>query len=344
MKHNLQFAITLIIFTFCVSHGHAADNIFTDDSPCTEVRLDLYGCTQHVKMVDQGSTDLCSGYAATSQIDAFRFSHGVTNYDLQTSPLALSSYTHYLIENNNKYVALETVLKFASAKSYFCPSQALRDLYGHEGLQKYLEKLEEEYRMFKLLKSNKRSSMSYEITNPLLLDLNISSKDVLGALKAKNLREYKARLFFAACKKHPDYSSSVSKYYVQEPGYSKYKTKRDRFLGHASFISNYLRNNTSQPVGIEYCAAVILDSKATPDPKIKKECGNHAGLIVGREMRNGKCQLLIRDTYGSSCDKYLNLGLMPQKMQKNCQDGRWWIDRDALLRNMTYASSLEPIK
>lgn len=83
----------------------------------------------------------------------------------------------------------------------------------------------------------------------------------------------------------------------------------------AGDISNHLKN-TRAPVGIAYCSAfwknpssdgipenqssraLFLDPQKG-DPVAKKSCEAHESIIVGQQLKGGKCSYLIRNSWGS---------------------------------------------
>ena len=63
----------------------------------------------------------------------------------------------------------------------------------------------------------------------------------------------------------------------------------------------------------------------------KKNFGtpNHSSTIVGRRFKNGDCQYLIRNSWGTSCDYY-------QDANTNCDNGNVWVSEDALKTHINY--------
>ena len=92
-----------------------------------------------------------------------------------------------------------------------------------------------------------------------------------------------------------------------------------------------------QIVGIAYNVNMLL--KQTPvqtgqsgaNDAIPTNDGLHASTVVAREFRNGTCQYLIRNTYGSGCGMY----------QFECERGNIWVPEDvvkASLNSIVYFS------
>jgi len=83
-------------------------------------------------------------------------------------------------------------------------------------------------------------------------------------------------------------------------------------------------------VGIDYqINALGLNSGAN------QTVGLHASTVVGRRWHeeSGKCEYLIRNSWGESCVHYQN----PDR----CENGNIWVDRDSLKNNLTGAYIFE---
>jgi hypothetical protein len=94
---------------------------------------------------------------------------------------------------------------------------------------------------------------------------------------------------------------------------------------------NYLLDGPNPlPPMIGFCSSILTDlSKPDAPPAPKDSCGGHAALVIGRREVNGKCQFLLRNSWGPECDHY------PPKLQSNCEPGKGniWIDTDTLTKN-----------
>lgn len=95
---------------------------------------------------------------------------------------------------------------------------------------------------------------------------------------------------------------------------------------------------TSLPVGISYCSKMLkmprsyngIKTKTKDKLEFKEDCGNHASLVIGSRLVQGKdgkksCELLIRNTWGSDCQKY--------HKDHKCEDGNIWVDFKTLDKN-----------
>lgn len=72
--------------------------------------------------------------------------------------------------------------------------------------------------------------------------------------------------------------------------------------------------NQGRIAGVGYDTKFLVSGKGGP----------HASPIVGRRMVDGKCQYLLRNSWGLSCDSY------NETYRKKCSAGYVWVDIDAL--------------
>lgn len=77
-----------------------------------------------------------------------------------------------------------------------------------------------------------------------------------------------------------------------------------------------------QIVGISYDVDFLYRDPANAPPSNN---GNHASTIVAREFRDGKCQYLIRNTYGPGCGAY----------KFPCDRGQVWIPEADLVKTIS---------
>jgi hypothetical protein len=85
-------------------------------------------------------------------------------------------------------------------------------------------------------------------------------------------------------------------------------------------------------VGISYCSALLESGpewkknlSQTEDFFRAPDCRFHASIVVGKRQKNGSCQFLIRNSWGTDCGAYAK--------NWECEKGQIWIDADALLEN-----------
>lgn len=124
-----------------------------------------------------------------------------------------------------------------------------------------------------------------------------------------------------------------------------------------------LDQHNPQPPVVSYCARVLGDRNARSTEHLgpkEQPCANrpassssksmvcgdrssatfdgHVSVVVGRRKgENGKCQLLIRNSWGYACQNRLNGG---KPYAWDCEKGQIWVDEDALANNAYWVSFL----
>lgn len=103
--------------------------------------------------------------------------------------------------------------------------------------------------------------------------------------------------------------------------------------GHFPTVGISGHESGSTGIGISYCSRVVKNRNVrglTPDRSgFTNNCGNHASIIVGKRARGGRCQFMVRNTWGDSC-KY---DWECEKNQQGQEEG-FWVDAEALVNNI----------
>lgn len=128
-------------------------------------------------------------------------------------------------------------------------------------------------------------------------------------------------------------------------------------------INKKLSEPNPQPVAVTFCPSVLespsketwhfvaeRNDKGQPiksgcrnaDPKDPEGWQSHIALVIGRRphpTRSGACQFLLRNSWGTGCDRYKKAGW------SDCKDGEVWIDADRISANTwktTYIGEKKP--
>jgi hypothetical protein len=97
----------------------------------------------------------------------------------------------------------------------------------------------------------------------------------------------------------------------------------------------------AQPVALSICANFLRPGGAgyagvdvnKPWPNsITEDCGRHALLAIGRRRLGGRCQILLRNSWGLSPNFYAK--------KWEARDGNVWVDEDALSNNLYEVQNL----
>lgn len=146
---------------------------------------------------------------------------------------------------------------------------------------------------------------------------NLSSWQVIATLSSAQSKEEAMHwLFNQACKREPVKLPPKTRF-VEVQGLGNPPYGGQLFEG----VDMYL--DEDKPIAIGYDAKRVLAS-AVNDPKVK--VAPHAGLIVGREFRDGSCQYLVRNSGGSSCSQFA----APYNSRRRCERGHFWITEEEL--------------
>jgi hypothetical protein len=91
------------------------------------------------------------------------------------------------------------------------------------------------------------------------------------------------------------------------------------------------------PLGFAFCQRVLSKHGSSyvgftangERPEAKEDCGKHAALLAGRRWNSetNTCQFLIRNSYGTSCNKYLD------EFKSDCDMGNIWVNEDVIGKN-----------
>ena len=106
-------------------------------------------------------------------------------------------------------------------------------------------------------------------------------------------------------------------------------------------MTKQLNRKKSTGMGISYCAKVLKKPQYVGfigrRTSIDSKCGNHASLVVGKRARGGKCQFLVRNTWGNSCRYKWEC----ERNKKGKEEGIW-IDAEALINNIYELQYFKP--
>lgn len=145
----------------------------------------------------------------------------------------------------------------------------------------------------------------------------LDSWSVIATLSsARSKEEAMHWLFRQGCERKP-VSLPPKTRYIELQGYGTPPYGGQFYEG----IDMYLNEGT--PIAIGYDAKRVLASAAS-DANTKT--APHAGLIVGREFRDGTCQYLVRNSGGPSCNQFAP----PFNGRRRCERGQYWITEEEL--------------
>ncbi len=333
----------IFILIFSLSSGAAAPSAGSD---CSALRLDVPGkAMEHVPVNSQRDLAICFAEVGAQMVDAYRFSHGDRDFAHLTSSLQAA---HFAKRNRKPE---DYIGRYYFERGKAC--EAVNAIRSHGSCNRKNEWQIESPAMSK--GAEEMMGRSFASSRPLTGSLDaiacvvdsfsqgrpISIRHPLEALdpvldqvvtpdrfkagvkqgcKGDNLK----RSFIPSCKQWPE---------AMDASLPSVKTE---------FVNQLLNKvgKAQQPVGIAFCANIFDDRKtrqlrvdgSTATLVIPESCERHEAMIIGREMREGRCQFIVRNSWSKN---YKGGYAWPNK------DGNIWIDAEDLMRQTIAATYLE---
>lgn len=101
--------------------------------------------------------------------------------------------------------------------------------------------------------------------------------------------------------------------------------------------SHFDQKDPVLPLGVSFCQRFLTRhgsnfkgfTRQNGTRTYDEECGKHAALLIGRRWnsKTKSCQFLIRNSYGVSCERYLD------EFKNDCDMGNIWVNEDTLSNN-----------
>lgn len=185
----------------------------------------------------------------------------------------------------------------------------------------------------------------------------LTSKQILRALNKENPLHLLEKILDTGCSKDGMIPYNGGRLSWRDSQGRRLLPYCKTVLGRGETPSRYLRiihqrlnrSFPQQPVEISYCSRVLKKGKGFNGLKFldqendskygKKEskgkCGKHASLVIGRKWNSvtNKCQLLIRNSWGTSCNSYHS--------DWDCDNGNIWVNQEDLGENIYEVQHLD---
>ena len=309
-----------VILLICPLAGFADNSGTARD--CRPIRLDDPGKSmEKIPVMDQDSKWICYAYTASQMADAWRFSHGDHNTTHLTSPVATAVFyasqrTDFPtkdIDNGWQAGALASIAKNGS-----CDYKAIYTKFGTTGLKEYFGELNKYFQKFKLLaiQESNSSKISQDYAKAVQCAMKSANTqlipeipEIINALSQPNYLEYLSKLFQNVCA-----SNSID---VHLPDANTLWTKNffddDRVSQIQKTMNKELNGSNPQPIGINYCENILWDksvqginSSGEFDWSVCKH--HHISVVIGQQpTTDGRCEFLVRNSFGQSCNAYPKL-------------------------------------
>lgn len=348
----------LFTFALLTSPAFAAES-------CGEVRLDRTSL-RAVAVQDQQGIDNCYAFAVAQAADAWRYSHGDNRSWRQTSPTHLS--VMYAFEE--KLLPLEVKKDFGgmpfeeamfrmsrASMNQGSPKAAFDKLrkYGSCDLKGFISHRDQLLIEAIWLHLRRLTTIADLERRPVSPDEVQCFKEGLSPFQNAG---HLVRAFTGAMdKKYPlaimkDATERICRGRTLPmrhlPETKGTDVATDSPAERLRLIHAALDQDRPQPPVVSYCARMLgdRDAKATEKLGMKDQpCGDrpgkfdgHVSVVVGRRKTEaGKCQLLIRNSWGYACENRLD-GRKPYAW--DCEAGQIWVDEEALANNAYWVSYL----
>lgn len=168
----------------------------------------------------------------------------------------------------------------------------------------------------------------------------------LKSLSVMSSREMLSQLILPACQKPEKIKLPGVAYYSKKSGQENLRELKKQLI------------NRATPVSINYCSEVLYKPAFSGGDRTR--CSMHASLIVGMRKDENKCQLLLRNTWGTGfgthtdnwkclCKKRDTGEMVDDCTASTHNNGMYtveacWIDSDAIERNIDSLSYLKTQK
>jgi hypothetical protein len=363
---------------------------------CKPMRLDgPGGPMEKMPMLDQGDIGYCYAVTSSAAIDAYRFSHGDTNYDHITSPFALAQ-KHRVFNNQSAESLREKIAQMKALDAISPPTNAKirkddyhvlarrlsdqlrqtplsvlpinakphtpplmyddaaekalsksanyldggwvpwvylantgRDQFlkscDNATLEKFAKHKKDLQKMLDLWSLSKADRIQYKQSKEVCAleshDYVLYGQSIDQAAKETNLQDYLDKIVDNACEEKA-IKVSLPENTIIEGSQTK---------NIADSLKAALNLKNPQPATLSYCAGFYWNK--TKGKVSEDSCEYpHGSSVVGmRPASNGKCEFLVRSTWGKEC----TWGYPKEK----CENGSYWVDEETM-NNNGYSYSL----
>lgn len=297
---------------------------FASANDCSFVRLDREKAFNRAPAQHQGALHICYAHVAAQLIDSKR-DDSVQNATTYALDAALGAKIEAAPESSspNWGTPCEAV-RYLSGNGP-CPEYAVADAFKNPtDLDKKLAFLTQYYSFYQETKATAGSleiigtSLQLYLSKELgLAESFVPSADELKALLKQNSPvRYLRGIVSYKCEKQK--ASSRAPASATECHEQKERGQKALRLIHDSL-------GEKKPVAATFCIESLTQLKP-------RSCNKHSALVIGRKQNGSRCELLIRNSWGKSCEKYAS--------HLKCEEGDVWVDSQILAENISSLSYL----
>ncbi|MCM2323149.1 MAG: hypothetical protein NDJ90_07780 [Oligoflexia bacterium] len=298
---------------------------------CEEVRLDgPGGSMEHVAVRDQGELPICFGETAAQLTDAWRFTHGDTDYDFQTSGLiaALGTYhaeNEWELDNGGYAPNAIAAIRRGGACSRAVTLESQDILLASE-----IVDLLKEVRYRRNESPDQRTELTEGELGALARYVGkpycLASSGALPGFEEvlRVLNDADPLRMISEVLAHPCQGTNLRKVSVP-PLLTGLTAGGKSGTQIANYYLDRIRSKTDMPVEIAFCQKVFDD----PNFRLgrnKNACDKdmHALLLIGKRPNplTGQCEFLLRNSWGVECGA--------SGIFFDCENGSIWMDAETL--------------
>ncbi len=272
---------------------------------------------RQMPLYDQGENGICYAYAASQMTDYWREINGLQLKGMkmgQSTPVfaAILARLYKGIDKRETLNAGSPKTALLAIKDFgMCDERTIQrsiDKFANKkGLspEKFLDGIE---RFFSLHRKDNKGGLMTSFFTPLEklrkkyfwtdVDFSRVERVMKPYLEKNDFAGLMVKIFRKCFKKENIYLNSLRLPDLEE------NFLRDGYERHfISKINRLLLRAKATPVAISYCANLLQNKRYNGrlNTKMKSDCHGHASILVGQRERGGRCEFLLRNTWGSEC-------------------------------------------
>lgn len=306
-----------------------------------------------IDVKNQGDYGLCYAYAGTMLVDFYRIKNG--GGISESSPVESGLLSAIYAENESEEGGdICDVVNALSKRGKACPASAVGSELRYKDIGSWFHRevvtqvfmpyvtREKIFKAVPLKNFNSRQNLTAE-QKAYLSRFDGFHKTLKAELIRKGFSESQmpsaVDVFSFAQKAHVE-----NKYYILSPSFTQSLIAKScaasamtvpklkcetREIARSEMIAelDHQLDNFKRPVGISYCSRVLTEKNSNGIDyynKPRKNCAPHASVVIGkRAASDGKCQYLIRNSWGRS-----------YKYPWESSQGDVWLSEEAMMLNV----------
>jgi hypothetical protein len=315
----------------------AVSPTFVWAADCADVRMDRdQGSLQLIPTAQPALSKYFAPYVASAMLDAHRFTHGDPKKEHLTSPVAtLLQHDSLNSDPDQKVTSAEEMIRAFPEKGS-CSLNAVNNRFGLYDIFDLKSKVRQIYDPARASGGAEVEQAATKIhclfTQDAKVSIALDLKGVMNTLARENFDDFFKALMGETCQPNTLAVKPLQLESVTGQGLASADERQNKF---ASVLHDRIKDKKSEPVGIQFCGAILtevvpprakrISSSGVPHPNF---CAKQEAMVVGSRSKNGKCEFLVRSSLGNTC---------AHKSPWECDGGQRWLDEETLTTNMLSA-------